>query len=215
MTLKDLNIRSVKFSALQYYPIKQKKSQIYLHHTAGGPSADSVWNWWKNDKGRIATCVVIGHDGEITQGFSSKYWAYHLGLGNKHFGENGLPYKNLDKISIGIEICNWGQLLYKEGKYYNYVGKVVPEEQVCKLQHPFKGYRYWQDYTDAQIESVRKLLIFWKENYNIPIKYNEDIWDVTTRALSGEPGVYTHNSVRPDKVDAYPNPKLIEMLKSL
>jgi len=38
---------------------------------------------------------------------------------------------------------------------------------------------------------------------------------VTPRALRGEAGVYTHNSVRYDKVDIYPHPKMIEMLKSL
>jgi hypothetical protein len=62
---------------------------------------------------------------------------------------------------------------------------------------------------------VKDLLLLWKDKYNIPLKYNEDIWDVTSRALKGEPGVYTHNSVRTDKVDIYPHPKMIAMLKSL
>jgi hypothetical protein len=33
--------------------------------------------------------------------------------------------------------------------------------------------------------------------------------------LMGDPGVYTHNSVRPDKTDVSPQPKLIDMLKKL
>jgi len=33
--------------------------------------------------------------------------------------------------------------------------------------------------------------------------------------LKGENGVLTHNSVRPDKTDVYPNPKLVAMLKGL
>jgi hypothetical protein len=57
--------------------------------------------------------------------------------------------------------------------------------------------------------------LLWKEKYNIPLTYNEDIWDITPRALKGEAGVFTHNSVRKDKVDIYPHPKMIEMLKSL
>jgi|SRR5210317_181201 len=215
MDIKELNLKNVKFPAYEYFPIKHKKSQIYLHHTASGPSAHSVWNWWKNDKGRIATCVVIGADGEILQGFSSKYWAYHLGLATKHFSALGLPYKKLDPISIGIEVCCWGQLTEKNGKFYNYVNQEVPEERVCKLDKPYKGFQYYEDYTDAQIESVRKLLLLWHETYNIPITYNEDIFELNERALSGVPGVYTHNSVRPDKVDMYPNPKLIAMLKTL
>ena len=58
-------------------------------------------------------------------------------------------------------------------------------------------------------------MLLWKEKYNIPLTYNEDIWDVTTRALKGDAGVFTHNSVRYDKIDVTPQPKLIEMLKSL
>jgi hypothetical protein len=33
--------------------------------------------------------------------------------------------------------------------------------------------------------------------------------------LKNESGVFTHNSVRADKADVYPCPRLIEMLKSL
>lgn len=210
-----MNIKQITFPADQYFQEEIGKKQIYLHHTASGPKAASVWNWWITDKARIATCVVIDASGEILQGFSSKFWAYHLGMKNSHFGVHGLPFKNLDKISIGIEICNWGQLVLKDGKFYNYVNKEVSADKVCTLDTPYKGYKYFEDYTDAQIESVKQLLTLWKERYNIPINYNEDIWGITKRALNGEAGVFTHNSVRPDKIDVYPNPKLIEMLKSL
>jgi hypothetical protein len=59
------------------------------------------------------------------------------------------------------------------------------------------------------------LLKLWKDKYGIDLTYNADIWDVTKRALSGENGVFTHNSVRKDKADVYPHPKLIEALKAL
>jgi N-acetyl-anhydromuramyl-L-alanine amidase AmpD len=191
------------------------KSQIYLHHTASGGNARNVWNWWNSDKVTVGTCVVIAKDGEITQGFSSKFWAHHLGLANKHFGVYGLPYKNLDKTSIGIEITNWGQLTKKGDKFFNYVNGEVPSKDVCTLSTPYKGFIHFEEYTDAQIESVKQLLLFWNQTYNIPLTYNEDIWDVTHRALKGEKGVFTHNSVRKDKIDIYPSPKMIAMLKSL
>jgi hypothetical protein len=57
--------------------------------------------------------------------------------------------------------------------------------------------------------------LHWNKKYEIPLEYNDDIWDVTKRALSNEKGVFTHNSVRPDKADVFPQPELIEMLKSL
>lgn len=206
-------LRMVEFSDFNKEAVK--KTQIYLHHTASGPSADSVWNWWKADNVTVGTCVVIDKKGEIVQGFPSKFWAYHLGLGNKHFGIQDLKYKNLDKTSIGIEITNWGQLTLKNGKFYNYLNKEVPASDVCELETPHRGFKYYENYTDAQIESVKKLLLYWSEVYDISVEYNEDIWELSTRALKGENGIFTHNSVRTDKVDVYPHPKLIEMLKSL
>ena len=52
-------------------------------------------------------------------------------------------------------------------------------------------------------------------SFGWPLTYNKDIWDLTPRAYKGEAGIFTHCSVRPDKVDIYPHPKMIEMLKSL
>jgi hypothetical protein len=216
-----MNIKQVVFPASQYYAEEHPKKQIYLHHTAGNSNAEQVFKGWESNPERIATCVSISGkgktsiDGEIVQGFSSKFWAYHLGLKQDTFTKYGVKYQSLDKISIGIEICNWGQLTLKDGKFYNYVNREVPAEEVCELATPYKGYKYYHNYTDAQIESTKQLLLLWKEKYNIPLTYNEDIWDITPRALKGEAGVFTHNSVRKDKVDIYPHPKMIEMLKSL
>jgi hypothetical protein len=197
------------------------KVQIYLHHTAGNASGEQVFSGWASNGERIATCVTVSGpgpnsvDGQIVQGFSSKHWAYHLGLKESTFQKHGVPYKSLDKISIGIEVCNWGQLTLKDGKFYNYVNREVPANQVCELAKPHRGFKYYHNYSDAQIESVKELLLLWKDKYGIPLTYNEDIWDVTPRALKGEKGVFTHNSVRLDKVDMYPHPKLVDMLKSL
>ncbi len=220
-TFLPMNLVQIDFPSTQYVKEEVPKKQIYLHHTAGSPSATNVFKWWASNPERVATCVAIAgpgsldEDGKIVQGFSSKYWAYHLGVKRSVFDSFGLPFVNLDKLSIGIEICNWGQLSYTNGKYYNYVGGEVPASQVTKLDVPYKRHIYFHSYSDAQIESVKELLLLWKDRYGIPIPYNEDIWNVTHRALKGEAGVFTHNSVRIDKVDVYPHPKLIAMLKSL
>lgn len=215
----SLNIKLVEFPESQYMREEHPKKQIYLHHTAGNASGENVFKYWSTTKERVATCVSISGpadvDGLIVQGFNSKYWAFHLGLKESTFNRMGVPYMSLDKISIGIEICNWGQLTYKDGQYINYVGKPVPAKEVCTLDKPYKGFQIFHNYSDAQIESVRKLLLLWKDRYDIPLTYKESIWDLSKDALSGAPGVYTHNSVRTDKIDVYPHPKLIQMLKSL
>lgn len=216
-------ILQVQLSDNEYVKEAYPKKQIYLHHTAGNASGVSTFRQWNNDsRGRIATCVCIANtgakegDGVISQGFSSKFWAYHLGVKAVVFEANDLPYVRLDKYSIGIEICAWGQLEERDGKFYNYVNKEVPADQVCTLDKPYKGHIHFHKYSDAQIESVRKLLTYWNEVYDIPLGYDEEaMWGVNTKALSGEPGVYTHNSVRKDKIDIFPQPEMIKMLKSL
>lgn len=218
-------IKQIPLDSDEYIREKTTKTQIVLHHTAGNSSGVNTINAWNNDKrGRIATCVCISgkgqssntYDGEIVQAFSSRYWAYHLGLKSDVFRSFGLPYKSIDKISIGVEICNWGSLEKRGDKFYNYVNREVPADQVCELDEPFKGRKYFHAYTDAQIESVRQLLVYWNKVYNIPLNYvEENMWDLSKDALSGAPGVYTHNSFRKDKNDISPQPKMIEMLKSL
>jgi len=84
---------------------------------------------------------------------------------------------------------------------------------VYELDTPYKGHRFFENYTDEQIESVRELLLLWKERYQIPLTYHDDIWEVTDRALKGNAGVYTHNSVRADKIDIYPHHSIVDMLK--
>jgi hypothetical protein len=219
--LKD--ILQVQFSSDEYVKEETKKKQVYLHHTAGNSSGVATFKGWDADsRGRIATCVCISGkgakegDGKIVQGFSSKYWAYHLGAKRDIFEAYDVPYIALDKISIGIEICAWGQLEERNGKYYNYVNREVAKEDVCTLDEPYKKHIHFHKYTDEQIRSVENLLKYWNEIYGIPLDYREeDMWSVSTDALKGVAGVYTHNSVRRDKIDIFPQPEMIQMLKGL
>ena len=225
MSLDVTKIKQVPLSESQYLKEEAVKTQIVLHHTAGNSSGPATIKMWDtDDRGRIATCVTISgkglskdtFDGEICQAFSSKYWAYHLGIKGDVFRANGVPAKNLDKTSIGIEICSWGPLEKRGDKFYNYVDREVPVDQVTELATPYKGHKYYHRYTDAQIESVRQLLTYWKQLYNIDLTYRDaDMWTVSKRALRGENGVYTHNSYRKDKTDIHPCPRMIAMLKTL
>jgi len=215
MDLDTTKIIQSRLKPSQYFQEESTKNQIYLHHTAGNGNAVGVAKYWDSTKDRIATAFVIGNSGTIVQCFSSREWAYHLGLKNAPFSNMGLPYKALDKNSIGIEVCNWGMLKEKDGKFYNYVGGIVDPSEVTELDKPFKGHKYWHKYTDKQIESLRQLVVYLCKTYDISKDYNDDIWDLSKRAMKGEDGIFTHNSVRKDKSDMYPCPRVIEMLKNL
>ena len=223
MALELSKIKQVPLNESQYFKVEAKKNQIVLHHTAGNSSGvATIQNWNADDRGRIATCVTISGagknsvDGEICQAFSSKHWAYHLGVKQEVFRAYKVPYTELDKHSIGIEICNWGQLEKRGDKFYSYVNREVPKEAVTELPEPYKGHRYFHQYTDAQIEAVHDLLVYWKEVYNIDLTFDYDqCFTVNTKALRGENGLFTHNSYRKDKIDIYPCPRMITMLKTL
>jgi len=215
MELDLQKIVQERLDSNQYNHEEHPKRQIYLHHTAGGPSATNVAKFFNSQPGRVATAFIIGAKGTIVQCFSSKHWAYHLGLNQEVFTEAGVPYQSLDKISIGIEICNYGPLTKRNGYYYNYLNARVDYTEVEFLDKKYKGHIYWQKYTDAQIESTRQLLVYLCDTYKIPKDYCATIFDIDKRALEGDRGIFTHNSVRKDKSDIYPCPRMIEMLKSL
>jgi len=210
----------------RYEKEETDKKQIVLHHTVSGDGITGdlkTWEQWR----AVATAIIIDRDGTINQLFSSKYWAYHLKAGNS----------NLDKHSIGIELDNWGGLIAgdgtimqfgkrrdgspnmvhtKVGKYYATYGNSV----TCPMTHypnGFRGYKYFEAYTNEQIKAAGELILLWHQRYNIPLDYHEDMWQKSPNALSGTPGVWAHVSYRNPaaKQDAHPQPELIAMLKTL
>jgi N-acetyl-anhydromuramyl-L-alanine amidase AmpD len=199
MKLDISKIKQARLKESQFFAELSLKTQIYLHHTAGGGNAEAVSRYWNGNTERIATAFIIGADGLIVQCFSSKHWAWHLGVGQKEFKAQGVPYTNLNKTSVGIEVCNWGYLKEKNGHFYNYVNAPVPDSMVTTLETPYKGYKHWYKYTDAQIESTRQLLVYLCETYDIPKEYRSEIFGLDKEAFKNTKGIYTHNSVRKDK----------------
>lgn len=210
-------IKPIDFPKNKYFKDLHKKLQVTIHHTVS--PQDSIKGdvaTWLNSKYRIATAIIIAGDGTPYQLFSSKYWAYHLGIKRRVFNARKIPYQRLDKISIGVEIDAAGGLTKKgDGKWYDYYGHHISTNEVIEYPDGFRGYYGFQKYTSDQIETLKDLLIFWNNRYDIPLKYNEDMWDVSDNALKGEAGIWSHVSYRSDKSDCHPQPELIEMLRSL
>ncbi len=208
----------------EYYKESVKKNMIIIHHTAGGHRPDWTIAGWNNDTlGRIATAYVIGgksitdansdYDGKIYRAFDDRYWGYHLGAGGK----------SLNARAVGIEVCNYGPLsLGKDGKFYNYVNKQVPQSDVCDLGYKFRGYRYWHSYTQKQIDSLKSLCLDIATRHGINLKYGlkqyisdpNDAFEFKNEALKGASGIWSHTSVRKDKTDMYPHPQLVQMINN-
>jgi peptidoglycan hydrolase-like protein with peptidoglycan-binding domain len=223
----------------EYYKKPTQKNTIWLHHTAGGSRPDWTISGWdkdfqKDERGeaildkngkikalRVGTSFVIGRssssksdglwDGKILRAFDDRYWAYHLGI-------NHDMSLDLNSKSVGIEICNYGPLrLTKEGKFINYVNKEVNESDVCELSRPFRGYKYWEKYTEKQLDSTARLITYLNKRWQIEIEkgiYNEEWFEYNSKWFSLG-GLRTHTQVRRDKFDLFPQKELIEMLNSL
>lgn len=221
-----------------------KAEYIFIHHTAGWQNPYNVIKDWENDtRGKIATEFVIGgqsiggndnsQDGVIVQAFPHGNYGWHLGTGNNHMHRN----------SVGIEVCNFGQLeeggfhrydakLKKNvwitrtpGKFYTYSGAEADESQIVKLDQPFRGYQYWHRYSDESLKSLKELIYYIGDRDNIDVtqglpklikEKGVKAFDFSASALSGKiKGILNHTNVRKDKVDMFPQKELMDMLVSL
>ncbi|MEM6631246.1 MAG: peptidoglycan-binding protein [Bacteroidota bacterium] len=225
----------------EYFP----KNCLYLHHTAGGARPDWTIAWWRNDnkdkdgnfrRRRVGTAFVIGRegldggttfDGKIYRAFKEAHWAYHLGVNEGHTGHGADHNKQLNQQAIGIEICSYGPLIHDEdtGKFF-YEWKTeagiqrreIPEDQVCTLEQPWRGFTHFQKYTPKQIEACKELILSLSYLFAIPLPertYTPDWFEIDQDAKDGKPGIWTHANVRPGKSDCFPQPELIDMLNSL
>lgn len=206
MTTKDITKLLVQkpLPFKHYYQTMCVKTQLVMHHTGGG-TGYSAWSWFKernNGKGTISVPYIIEPDGSILNLFQNPFqFGYHLGVAGK---------SNLDKASIPTELVNWGFLKEQE------IGKKVKEGEVIEYPALFRGFKYFHRYTDAQIESTYTLLKTLSFVTSIPLIYNYDqFFKVSKKALSGEPGLFSHCSYRADKTDCHPQPELIQMLTAV
>lgn len=207
---------------------KIKPKNLFLHHTAGWDNPYNTVHGWNVDKlGRVATQYVIGglningdskHDGKVIETFPDGYIGWHLGkVGNM----------NASIYSVGIELNNFGYLNKRGDKYFTYTNREVPCDQVVDLGYEFRGYRYWHKYSDEQIKSLRKLILHIVEIYpliditkglmaKLETTTPLNAFEFDNKAYNAsEYGMWSHTSVRKDKFDCFPQPELVNMIKSI
>ena len=139
--------------------------------------------------------------------------------------------------SLSIEICSAGYLKKKGDKFYTWFNEEVHPSQVAELDQEFKGYKYYQKYSDKQVRSLKALLMLLADKHGIDLqtglikrlKPTFDIKDEGSRsrkqfkafdydeqACQGKiTGLLSHGNVRKDKSDLFPQTEIIAMLKSL
>jgi hypothetical protein len=177
--------------------------------------------WARDNRGNVATEYILGgqavdgksakFDGEMVQCFPDGGYGWHTGTGNSVMHRN----------SVGIEVCCMGQIV--NGR--TYVNTVADPSQIIELAKPFRGFKFWHNYSDAQITALKNWILFVANKYSIDpriglVEYvrakGADGFDVLDLARAEKtPGMYSHTNVIRGKVDMYPHPDLIDMLLSL
>jgi hypothetical protein len=211
-----------------FYKGPTPKKQIYIHHTAGATKSPAkTIRGWNKRTDHVATHYITNNLGDKEQLYADEAWANHLGLKSKVFKAYGYKYQNLNKVSLGIEMQSYGWCDLKNGKYITYYGNELSADRVGRPVDKngnyisYKGHKYYEKYNSQNIAHVKDIVTGWMSKYGIPFVYDyDDLFPnsgqpISSKALSGAPGVYTHNSVRTDKSDVWPQKELIDMLKSI
>jgi len=206
----------------EFFAGPTKKDWAFLHHTAGWENPYSTISAWARDtRGAIATEFVLGGpkitdgnttwDGELVQAFPAGGYGWHLGTGNNVMHRN----------SVGIEVCNFGWI--RNGR--TYVNTVADSSQIVTLSKEFRGHKTWHRYSDKQISVLKDWILFIANRDNIDVRKGlpelikqrgADAFDfMDIRFVERNPGLWSHTSVRKDKVDMFPQQELIDMLLSL
>jgi N-acetyl-anhydromuramyl-L-alanine amidase AmpD len=191
------------------------KNQIVMHHTVSGDNAQKVVDYWKKQPSLIGTSHLIDRQGKIYQVYDDSFWAGHVGDTTQDMAKFSLIPRNCSKSSLGVELLSMGGLKMYHSKLLDAYGYAFKGE-VEQVSH--RGYSYFEKYTTEQIQSLKELLLYWRDKYNIPLTMHggvSSIFDLQKEALNGTPGLYTHCSFRHDKSDLYPSDELMAMLETL
>lgn len=214
------DIKTFNLPKDKYYDETTIKRQIVLHHTATAPYIKSDINYFLKSNDKTSTHFLIERNGNIINLIDPDKWCHHLKIKNLEFKDFNLQNLNtlLNKSSISIDLDSWGELeKINDNRYRNNNGIPITllKDDVRYYESGFKGSYYYQKYTNEQLKSLEKLLIYLSNKYNIPLTYKGDeMFNKNKNALTGEEGVWTHVSYRSDVNNCHPDEKLVELLKS-
>lgn len=140
-----------------YIKQEYKKRQIVVGSTGRKDMLHfGSWTYRHNGKYKKTSTYTIDKGGNIFQHYNPKYYSKFLG-------------KVQDKSSISISLVNEGWLDFDSmhGRYIDWLGNIYnKDEQIVTKK--WRKHIYWVPYTKEQMESLKFLVTYLTEEYNIP-----------------------------------------------
>jgi N-acetyl-anhydromuramyl-L-alanine amidase AmpD len=203
--------RSFRLPDTDYFAGPFKKTGICIHHTVGGTAA-STMDWWLRDGKQVGTAYIIDRDGTIYEVFDPKAWAWQFGL--RWPVARKTPF---ERRFIGIEIASEGGLIESNGNLYCF-DRVTDKtkksrEEALDYGKDYRGYRYFDKYETAQMNSLIELLNHLLSEFQIPRVHPDKPLAYYGDWLEKFKGIIGHTMVRKDKSDPIPDPLLWEHIR--
>ncbi len=137
-----------------------KRKRIVLHATGSNNSLDIEWSGFNNCANEKSAHFIVDRQGKIRQSVQDFNAAWHAYPDNSN--------------SIGIEISNWGfdkrmnkNEIIDISKKFPEIWEVWNHSKNKSEQDPTAKTQYWQNFTEQQYKSLRKLLNITEEKFGI------------------------------------------------
>ena len=156
--LEIKKIEKINQKTLNIHRKKTKKTQIFLFDTKRKFN-NYVSKILYRDNGKYDEIphFIITKFGEIYQLFDTKY-------SSSMFDDNKINHR---QIKIALENLGWLNKNLIGNYYVNWLGETFAGEPFIK---EWRGYYYWDKYTDQQIKSLYELIRMLCEENQIPCK---------------------------------------------
>ena len=136
-----------------------KDPKYIIMHITTGIKMQSTINWFRSPSSGVSAHLLIGRDGRVVQFVDLDTIAYHAGTS---FWEGD---KNLNSLSIGIELDNGGPLRQIQG-VYKLRNEVIPASEVELARHwKESAAKGWHKFTQVQLEVALDVVKALKERY--------------------------------------------------
>ena len=165
-----LDKKTYRLPEKNYYKESYKKTQIVIGHNNRRDIRDII-GWTKRNNGEYKKTAnyTIDIKGNVYEHFSPKYYSDFIGV-------------EQDKSNISISLVNvgWLKLDKLNTVFTDWLGHTYSIDEPI-IEKSWRGYDFWYEYTEEQINSLNNLLTYLTKRFKIPFQcignnvYNDDV----------------------------------------